>query len=1524
MNPARITRFVSTLFLVFAGIASAAQITLTGPAGSGQFGKRTLILSNGNIIVTDPLFDNGATADVGAVYLFKADGTLLSTIKGASANDQVGGGSIFLLKNGNFVLATSTWDNGAVSDAGAVTWVNGTTGATMTGINATVSAANSLVGSKAGDFSGAVVQDVGNGNYIVLSLLWDNGAASDAGMVLWSPGNTGQVGVVSSSNALVGSTASDFVGNNVHIMANGNYVVRTQLWNNGAISDAGAVTFCDGNTGRTGAVGPANSLVGSKASDNIGQNVLELSNGNFVVQSSSWDNGAATNVGALTWGSGTAGLPVGPVSSSNSLIGASGADSVGNALILTNGNYVALTANWRNGATPVGAVTWCDGTTGRTGVVGTGNSLIGSTANDGVGGSAVALTNGNYVVASSNWDNGATANVGAVTWCSGFGPTTGTVSAANSLIGSTTNDTVGNNTPVALANGHYVVLSSGWQNGANDGAGAVTWGNGSTGTVGVVSPLNSLVGTKTEDTVGNAVLKLSNGNFVALSTFWDNDTIVNAGAATLCSGTGPSPVGAVSVANSLVGTTSGDQVGSTSAEVGNSNYVVGSISWDNGALSNAGMIAWGNGVTGIAGPVSAANALVGSNANENVGNGVGLLTNGNYLVPLPSWSSPVSVAVGAVAFGLGNGGVTGPVSSVNSMVGNATNDRVGSTGALTLPNGNYIVGSPDFDNGGFASNAGVLAFGNGSTGTVGALSSAKALVGSTANDKVGGTGADGSIEAFTDGSVLVISRKWDNGSTVDAGAVTFIPAGTSVTGGITATNSFLGTVASGGSNLSAAYSFERQLLVVGKGSENIVILQGKSAGKVAFASAMTDALESAGTVNVRVNRVGGTEGTLTVNVSTSSVGGTATGGTDYTAITNQVLTFGPGVASLDVAVTILTDAVAESNETFKLVLTPATAVSAPSSTLVRIISPGDTVLPTAPVITAPAANARVPANPGDKITISGTAADNNGVLSVQVRINGGAFTNAALTKHTGKTVSWSIQLAPQTGANTIDVRTVDTNSNFGPLTTRNFVCTRPLVVQGLGGFPTFTTGFAGRTFREPGKLLSVTAKPSAGFLFKSWTVSGGPNASLSNIGLTAAQLELPTLTFVFKESLTLTANFAANPFLSTAVSGVYSGNVFPASSEPDRAPLGTNNGEDGTPMSNSTTGGITVTVLSNATFTGKLTMDGLTLPIAGNLDADGIARFGGLRDKALFLQRPGKTPLKLELGVSAFFQQLFGSVSDVDAVSNINAKHANYSAINPMPLTFLTTSGGSQVYNLAFTVFPGVQPAGITPDRFPQGSGVGSFTLTKTGSITLAGVLADGTAVTASGPLDLFNSLPIYCSLYNKRGFMTGTIIVDPSQPNTDAASFQLTWVRPILDDQFYPAGWPGGIHCQMKATKLTLTPGSSVLPGLPAIDANGNADLTCKDGLLTSSLLKQVGITATDTIQKPLPVDASFTLSITRTTGKFSGTFTHPLGVTPYQGIILQKGVNRKGFGFFKTKAPAVKDYLGQSGDVTLTPQNL
>ncbi len=159
---------------------------------------------------------------------------------------------------------------------------------------------------------------------------------------------------------------------------------------------------------------------------------------------------------------------------------------------LSNGNYVVPSPYWDNGsAADAGAATWGNGLTGVSGVVSATNSLVGSTAGDrvgdGSGGPSVwALSNGNYVVTSPNWDNGTAADAGAVTWGSGASGVSGPVSAANSLVGSTGLDRVGYYGVTALSNGNYVVRSPGWDNGAAADAGAVTWGNGTTGTAGVV------------------------------------------------------------------------------------------------------------------------------------------------------------------------------------------------------------------------------------------------------------------------------------------------------------------------------------------------------------------------------------------------------------------------------------------------------------------------------------------------------------------------------------------------------------------------------------------------------------------------------------------------------------------------------------------------------------------------------------------------------------------------------------------------------------------------------------------------------------------------------------------------------------------------------------------------------------------------------------------------------------------------------------------------------------------------------
>src|SRR5712692_4894136 len=228
----------------------------------------------------------------------------------------------------------------------------------------------------------------------------------------------------------------------------------------------------------------------------------------------------------------------------------------------------------------------------------------------------------------------------------------GFVSEANSLVGTNpgspantlSGDEVGSGDITPLSNGNYVVASDRWNGGYENGRGAVTWGNGSTGVSGVVSEANSLVGSYARDRVGG-VTPLSNGN-----------------------------------------------------------YVVVSPGWNGGFPNGRGAVTWGNGSTGVSGTVDACNSLVGSNPNDDVGSiapnddlgsGVTALSNGNYVVASRYWNG----GRGAVTWGSGTAGVSGPVDASNSLVGSNPGDSVGEHGVAALSNGNYLVGSPGWNGG---------------------------------------------------------------------------------------------------------------------------------------------------------------------------------------------------------------------------------------------------------------------------------------------------------------------------------------------------------------------------------------------------------------------------------------------------------------------------------------------------------------------------------------------------------------------------------------------------------------------------------------------------------------------------------------------------------------------------------------------------------------------------------------------------------------------------------------------------------
>jgi hypothetical protein len=601
------------------------------------------------------------------------------------------GSSVVALRNGN-VVVTDPNDSTVAPNAGAVFLYNGQTGALL----------GELTGSTSGDFVGSGgVTALTNGNFVVSSPNWHNGGNA-VGAATWISGGGGTNEAVSSSNSLVGSTSGDEVGSaGVTALSNGNYVVDSPFWQTGGAM-VGAVTWGDGCVGTTGAVTAGNSLVGSINFDQVGiDGVTALTNGNYVVSSPNWQNPNGSG-GAATWGDGDGGT-VGPVSAANSLVGGfSYSGDVGSQVTaLSDGDYVVGSPGWNNGDAfadlAVGAATWGNGRRGTVGTVSASNSLVGSTAFDNVGSSVTALSNGNYVVSSPGWHS-ANGVVGAVTWSAHNGRTVGVVSATNSLIGSTNGDNVGSGGVTALTDGNYVVSSPSWQNGGAD-VGAVTWGDGHTGTVGSVTVTNSLVGSTAGDMVGfgngspgSGVTALSDGNYVVDSPFWQTGGAM-VGAVTWVKGDGSAAGIAVSASNSLIGSTNGDQVGSGGVTaLGNGNYVVSSPLWQNGAAT-VGAVTLGKGRHGTVGAVTTSNSLVGSTNGDDVGSGgVTALNHGDFVVSSPSWQS-AGKKVGAATW---IDGRTGKTIDGTLTVDN-TNSIIGTGGLLEqvvgLPGGNSFLTS---------------------------------------------------------------------------------------------------------------------------------------------------------------------------------------------------------------------------------------------------------------------------------------------------------------------------------------------------------------------------------------------------------------------------------------------------------------------------------------------------------------------------------------------------------------------------------------------------------------------------------------------------------------------------------------------------------------------------------------------------------------------------------------------------------------------------------------------------------------
>ena len=822
-------------------------------------GYQNLTMSNGAIVVNSPL-DSFAATHSGAVYFYSASGVLNGALVGTGVEDRVGSGYVHSFGGDKLLILSPQWGSAGVANngLGAVTWANGATGALSSGtIGGTVGASNSLVGAITGDRIGLGSWGMVSGNVFIANPQWGSGGnnANAIGAITWMNGATGALsnglngGQVGAANSVVGSAAGDGVGTSFNYeVAAGNYIARSANWGSAGVAAnaKGAVTWINGLTGKLsdgtsagGVISSGNSLIGSTAGDKVGtftysiydQSGLELVGSNLLISSNNWNNGGSAEgvgAGAVTWMNGTnghlsGGAFGGVVSASNSLVGSSAGDRVGTAVYsysasfsqglgldyLNNGNYLVRSGLWGSAGTTAnakGAVTWFDTANGTTGVVSSANSIVGTTAGDQVG------------VAFSDAFSG---HAGVVT----------------------------------LNNGHYVVISSNW----GGGKGAVTWGNGSVGTSGEISGVAgpttglapSLVGNLTTDRVGALGISAQyyGSNFLVKSPWLDStdpnsNVIADVGALTWVNGVngiladGTSRGGIVSASNSLIGNFAYDNVGSSAGVqlLDSENFLALTRAWGSGQLNAVdaiGAVTWINGGNGQLSNGSPMGATV-TSANSLVGGSIGDLTNpiiyasqpsGNLFIQSSSFTNTLGNSSAAnagsvtwmrdfdghLADALANGGAAGGVvSAANSLVGSVAGSQVGSGGVAALANDKVLIKSPNWSglNGDTVArtNAGAVTWMDGATGQLsdnsyfGIVSGTNSLIGSTAQDQVGGGYQLIHINHGT-GNVLVRSTQWDNGSVVDAGAVTWMDAtngrlSDNSTGGvITSTNSLVSDIA---------------------------------------------------------------------------------------------------------------------------------------------------------------------------------------------------------------------------------------------------------------------------------------------------------------------------------------------------------------------------------------------------------------------------------------------------------------------------------------------------------------------------------------------------------------------------------------------------------------------------------------------------------------------------------------------------------------------------------------------------------
>lgn len=523
----------------------------------------------------------------------------------------------------------------------------------------------------------------------------------------------------------------------------------------------------------------------------------------------------------------------------------------------------------------------------------------------------------------------------------------------------------------------------------------------------------------------------------------------------------------------------------------------------------------------------------------------------------------------------------------------------------------------------------------------------------------------------------------------------------------------------------------------------------------------------------------------------------------------------------------------------------------------------------------------------DFLTVTGTVTDVGGLSSVRVFMGSNQPVTATLNG-----TAWSADFnGIPAGTNSVLVEATDEAGNRVTASTKFFFQVPMVFQNNFAGDGTGTiTGITNGQSLEVGRIYTITAMPAEGNFFSYWQKRVGTNEAV----IVSGDLNYR---FYMETNLSLLAVFATNLF--PYVKGTYHGLL-----------VSTNLAE------HRSSGHITVSVNEVGTYSGKLLINGATLPLSGAftrpISTNNTAFENLLNEPGL----PGFTRLNLVLNLQEPANKLTGWMTNLNTYITSNYVTTNLVFTNLTTTNTVTTNYWNLITNssawansltadrVLFNAktnpapqagtYTLVFPTDTNSPSGPGGDGYGTVKVTTAGAITFAGVLADGTKAAQKTFLSADGNWPLYIPLYKTNGSLISWVNFDDEAATTDFSGL-FNWFKQSDTAKYYAAGFTN--EATLLGSKFTKPNTTNQMLFLT------NATVSFTGGNLVEDFTNSVTL---DPKGKVTNLDANaLKLSINSGKGLISGSVTPPSGGKPVKltGAILQKGTNASGF-FLGTNA--------------------